>query len=291
MDFWGLVFGALGGIFTFTFDQWIIIGFVLSCAGFLWRHQDYLRQSEEHQQRRKDEGKINAGPHARMYRFVRDAPAKYEPFNPLKLRRCIASYPERANLNSPYSMDIWSNNHVALYHIRQHLNSRNPRITCVMDKDNEATPLEVLDVRDVPSLLTHILKGRNANVLHFRTFLEIAKNVDALESMWVTAWGDTRVFLQNINLFPDSGAIVRHARDRRETKMTLARLEHLEGEVYPTEIDHDQCITCSHNRKDVLFQDCGHVVLCVDCVKKLRALRCPLCQTEVTQMPRPGIRY
>ena len=319
MELWTLFLGKLGELAGMaTVHQWSLVLAGLMLFGLSWnsiqehknnikvktqrreareakkerdekekRERQEIGRIQEDLQQREDAIIINAGPHARMCRFVRTAPAKYKPFNQWKLHRCIASYPERANITPPHTMEIWSNAHIALYHIRQHLTLVNARITCVMDKDNEATPLEVLDVRHVPSLLTNVLEGRNANVLHFPTFLQIAKNVSALESMWVTAWGDTRIFLENTNLLP----LQRGQGGRVETKMTLARLKHLEGEIYPTEIDHDQCITCSNNRKDVLFQDCGHVLLCVHCVKKLRALRCPMCQAEVTQMPRPGIRY
>ena len=45
----------------------------------------------------------------------------------------------------------------------------------------------------------------------------------------------------------------------------------------------DECVICLTNPPNILFCNCGHVALCVECSKTGESLeKCPICKTENT---------
>ena len=47
----------------------------------------------------------------------------------------------------------------------------------------------------------------------------------------------------------------------------------------------DECVICLTNPPNILFCNCGHVVLCVECSKTGESLeKCPICKTENTNL-------
>ena len=41
----------------------------------------------------------------------------------------------------------------------------------------------------------------------------------------------------------------------------------------------DECLVCSDNKRDVLFQPCGHVCACANCADRVK--KCLICRREV----------
>ena len=47
----------------------------------------------------------------------------------------------------------------------------------------------------------------------------------------------------------------------------------------------DKCVICLTNPPNILFCNCGHQVLCVECSKTGESLeKCPICKTENTNL-------
>ena len=47
----------------------------------------------------------------------------------------------------------------------------------------------------------------------------------------------------------------------------------------------DKCVICLTNPPNILFCNCGHLVLCVECSKTGESLeKCPICKTENTNL-------
>ena len=44
----------------------------------------------------------------------------------------------------------------------------------------------------------------------------------------------------------------------------------------------DECVICLTNLPNVLFCNCGHIAICVECDKKKSLKNCPICKTENT---------
>ena len=44
----------------------------------------------------------------------------------------------------------------------------------------------------------------------------------------------------------------------------------------------DKCVICLTNPPNVLFCDCGHIAICVECDKKRSFVLCPICKIENT---------
>ena len=44
----------------------------------------------------------------------------------------------------------------------------------------------------------------------------------------------------------------------------------------------DECVMCLINPPNVLFCNCGHLCICVECDKTKRLKNCPICKTETT---------
>ena len=42
----------------------------------------------------------------------------------------------------------------------------------------------------------------------------------------------------------------------------------------------EECIICLSNHPDVLFCNCGHIPICVECSKKKKFTECPVCKTR-----------
>ena len=42
----------------------------------------------------------------------------------------------------------------------------------------------------------------------------------------------------------------------------------------------DECVICLTNPPNVLFCNCGHLCLCLECERKKISNKCPICKTE-----------
>ena len=46
----------------------------------------------------------------------------------------------------------------------------------------------------------------------------------------------------------------------------------------------DKCILCIENKRECVFLDCGHICVCVDCLKSLPFPKtCPICRCKIVQ--------
>jgi Zinc finger, C3HC4 type (RING finger) len=53
----------------------------------------------------------------------------------------------------------------------------------------------------------------------------------------------------------------------------------------PTEVEKDQCIICLTNRKNVVSNPCGHIVICLECLEQQSPTitNCPVCRSKVIE--------
>jgi hypothetical protein len=57
----------------------------------------------------------------------------------------------------------------------------------------------------------------------------------------------------------------------------------LEGHAEKSDVESVQCSVCLENKKNVLFQPCRHICLCVDCARSLHEKpECPMCRARIT---------
>lgn len=46
----------------------------------------------------------------------------------------------------------------------------------------------------------------------------------------------------------------------------------------------NDCILCYSQKADVAFVDCGHMIVCSDCGKKLDKKKCPICRRKILKL-------
>ena len=59
----------------------------------------------------------------------------------------------------------------------------------------------------------------------------------------------------------------------------ISKIDQVMQEIYDRKI---KCIICRAIDKDIIIQDCGHFILCVNCESKLSPKICPQCQRSYT---------
>ena len=51
---------------------------------------------------------------------------------------------------------------------------------------------------------------------------------------------------------------------------------------YQQTFKSDECVLCLTNSPNILFCNCGHICICIECSKIKTLLICPICKTENT---------
>ena len=61
------------------------------------------------------------------------------------------------------------------------------------------------------------------------------------------------------------------------------RINNLERKINASKtFKSDECVICLTNPPNVLFCNCGHIAICVECDETKSLLNCPVCKTENT---------
>ena len=97
-------------------------------------------------------------------------------------------------------------------------------------------------------------------------------------------------FLQKIKKFyqEKQKLFKRNKEDRRiEEEIKIQQLIVHSNRANPLNDINDKrklCIICIHNRRECVFLDCGHICVCVDCLKALPFPKtCPICRCKIIQ--------